>query len=185
MSLITILLIFVGLNIDTFIALLFLLRNYNYRLPIIGFGVATLILWIFGVILGKGLAFLFPDWITGFMGIILIFIALFEQDDEKKTTNTSFLSLLLFCLSLGGDNLAVYIPLVVNLSWSQIIYVGIIFEICSVLLILLGKQFVLIKPVAGLLEKYGNFGSKIVYVLAGLYIIWNSHLINHLIRIFN
>ena len=168
MSLITILLIFVGLNIDTFIALLFLLRNYNYRLPIIGFGVATLILWIFGVILGKGLAFLFPDWITGFMGIIL-----------------SFLSLLLFCLSLGGDNLAVYIPLVVNLSWSQIIYVGIIFEICSVLLILLGKQFVLIKPVAYLLEKYGNFGSKIVYVLAGLYIIWNSHLINHLIRIFN
>lgn len=104
---------------------------------------------------------------------------------RKKTTNTSFLSLLLFCLSLGGDNLAVYIPLVVNLSWSQIIYVGIIFEICSVLLILLGKQFVLIKPVAYLLEKYGNFGSKIVYVLAGLYIIWNSHLINHLIRIFN
>lgn len=71
---------------------------------------------------------------------------------KKKTTNTSFLSLLLFCLSLGGDNLAVYIPLVVNLSWSQIIYVGIIFEICSVLLILLGKQFVLIKPVAYLLE---------------------------------
>ncbi|UNL36701.1 permease, partial [Limosilactobacillus reuteri] len=110
---------------------------------------------------------------------------LFEQDDEKKTTNNGFFSLLLFCLSLGGDNLAVYIPWVVNLSWSQIIYVGVIFEICSVLLILLGKQFVLIKPVAYLLEKYGNFGSKIVYVLAGLYIIWNSHLINHLIRIFN
>ncbi|MCC4386810.1 cadmium resistance transporter [Limosilactobacillus reuteri] len=185
MSLIAILLIFVGLNIDTFIALLFLLRNYNYRLPILGFGAATFILWIMGVALGKGLAFLFPDWITGFMGIVLIFIALFEQDDEKKTTNTGFFSLLLFCLSLGGDNLAVYIPWVVNLSWSQIIYVGIIFEICSVLLILLGKLFISVKPVAYLLEKYGNYGSKIVYILAGLYIIWNSHLISHLIRIFN
>ncbi|CUR39226.1 cadmium resistance transporter [Limosilactobacillus reuteri] len=185
MSLIAILLIFVGLNIDTFIALLFLLRNYNYRLPILGFGAATFILWILGVALGKGLAFLFPDWITGFMGIVLIFIALFEQDDEKKTTNTGFFSLLLFCLSLGGDNLAVYIPWVVNLSWSQIIYVGIIFEICSVLLILLGKLFISVKPVAYLLEKYGNYGSKIVYILAGLYIIWNSHLISHLIRIFN
>ncbi|WP_253202420.1 hypothetical protein [Limosilactobacillus reuteri] len=90
MSLVAILLIFVGLNIDTFIALLFLLRNYNYRLPIIGFGVATLILWIFGVILGKGLAFLFPDWITGFMGIVLIFIALFEQDDEKRQLIMAF-----------------------------------------------------------------------------------------------
>ena len=185
MSLIAILLIFVGLNIDTFIALLFLLRNYNYRLPILGFGAATFILWILGVALGKGLAFLFPDWITGFMGIVLIFIALFEQDDEKKTTNTGFFSLLLFCLSLGGDNLAVYIPWVVNISWSQIIYVGIIFEICSVLLILLGKLFISVKPVAYLLEKYGNYGSKIVYILAGLYIIWNSHLISHLIRIFN
>lgn len=185
MSLIAILLIFVGLNIDTFIALLFLLRNYNYRLPILGFGAATFILWILGVALGKGLAFLFPDWITGFMGIVLIFIALFEQDDEKKTTNTGFFSLLLFCLSLGGDNLDVYIPWVVNLSWSQIIYVGIIFEICSVLLILLGKLFISVKPVAYLLEKYGNYGSKIVYILAGLYIIWNSHLISHLIRIFN
>ena len=185
MSLIAILLIFVGLNIDTFIALLFLLRNYNYRLPILGFGAATFILWILGVALGKGLAFLFPDWITGFMGIVLIFIALFEQDEEKKTTNTGFFSLLLFCLSLGGDNLAVYIPWVVNLSWSQIIYVGIIFEICSVLLILLGKLFISVKPVAYLLEKYGNYGSKIVYILAGLYIIWNSHLISHLIRIFN
>ena len=185
MSLIAILLIFVGLNIDTFIALLFLLRNYNYRLPILGFGTATLILWILGVVLGKGLAFLFPDWITGFMGIVLIFIALFEQDDEKKTTNAGFFSLFLFCLSLGGDNLAVYIPWVVSLSWSQIVYVGVIFEICSVLLILLGKLFVSIKPVARLLEKYGNYGSKIIYVLAGLYIIWNSHLISHLIRIFN
>ena len=185
MSLIAILLIFVGLNIDTFIALLFLLRNYNYRLPILCFGAATFILWILGVALGKGLAFLFPDWITGFMGIVLIFIALFEQDDEKKTTNTGFFSLLLFCLSLGGDNLAVYIPWVVNLSWSQIIYVGIIFEICSVLLILLGKLFISVKPVAYLLEKYGNYGSKIVYILAGLYIIWNSHLISHLIIIFN
>ena len=61
----------------------------------------------------------------------------------------------------------------------------IIFEICSVLLILLGKLFISVKPVAYLLEKYGNYGNKIVYVLAGLYIIWNSHLISHLIRIFN
>ncbi|MBD5091032.1 MAG: permease [Lactobacillus sp.] len=185
MSLIAILLIFVGLNIDTFIALLFLLRNYNYGLPILGFGAATLILWVLGVVLGKGLAFLFPDWTTGFMGIVLIFTALFEQDDEKKTTNTGFFSLLLFCLSLGGDNLAVYIPWMVHLSWGQIIYVGVIFEICSALLILLGKLFVSVKPVAYLLEKYGNYGSKIVYVLVGLYIIWNSHLISHLIRIFN
>lgn len=186
MSLYAILLIFIGLNIDTFITLLFILRNYNYRIPIIGFAAATLILWVMGVVLGKGLAFLFPDWITGFMGIVLIFIAIFEGDDDQKaTTSTGFFSILMFCLSLGGDNLAVYIPWVVNLTWGEIIYVGIVFEICSVILVLLGKLFISVKRVAYLLEKYGSYGSKLVYVIAGLYIIWESHLIDHLLKTFN
>lgn len=111
MNLLAVIMIFIGLNIDTFIALLFVLRNYNYRLPIITFVTATITLWILGVVLGKGLAALFPDWITGFMGIVLIFLAVFGQnDDDNENINTGFISLFLFCLSLGGDNLAVYIP---------------------------------------------------------------------------
>ena len=181
MNLLAVIMIFIGLNIDTFIALLFVLRNYNYRLPISTVVTATITLWILGVVLGKGLAALFPDWITGFMGIVLIFLAVFGQnDDDNENINTGFISLFLFCLSLGGDNLAVYIPWAVNLSWLEILQIGIIFTICSVILILLGKAIISFGPIAGLLEKYGNYGSKIVYVLAGLYIIWNSHLINHL-----
>ncbi|MBB1079409.1 cadmium resistance transporter [Limosilactobacillus sp. STM2_1] len=185
MNLVAILMIFIGLNIDTFIALLFILRNYNYRLPIIAFGMSTIVLWILGVILGKSLALLFPNWITGFMGIILIFLAIFGQNDDNKSVNTNFMSLFLFCLSLGGDNLAVYIPWVVNLTWLEIVYIGIIFVACSVVLILLGKGIISVSPIAKLLEKYGNYGSKVVYVLAGLYIIWSSHLINHLWALFN
>lgn len=182
MGLSAILLIFLGLNIDTFVAMLFILRKYNYWLPIAGFGTATITLWIIGVVLGKGLAFLFPDWITGFMGVVLIFIAIIEGEDEKKTASTSFFSIFLFCLSLGGDNIAVYIPWVVNLSWGRIIYIGIVFEFCSVILVLLGKIIVSVKPVACLLEKYGNYGSRLIYVIAGLYIIWSSHLISHLLK---
>ena len=89
MNLLAVIMIFIGLNIDTFIALLFVLRNYNYRLPIITFVTATITLWILGVVLGKGLAALFPDWITGFMGIVLIFLAVFGQnDDDNKNINT-------------------------------------------------------------------------------------------------
>ena len=83
MNLLAVIMIFIGLNIDTFIALLFVLRNYNYRLPIITFVTATITLWILGVVLGKGLAALFPDWITGFMGIVLIFLAVFGQSFIK------------------------------------------------------------------------------------------------------
>lgn len=185
MSFFAVLIIFLGLNIDTFIALLFVLRNYNYRLPVIGFGTATIVLWALGVLLGKSLAFLFPDWITGFMGIVLIFLAIFNQNDEEEAVNTNFFSLFMFCLSLGGDNLAVYIPWVVNLTWYQIIYIGVVFEICSILLILFGKLIVSSRPVAYLLEKYGNYGSKLVYILAGIYIVWSSHLITHLLGLFS
>ena len=185
MNLLTILIIFVTLNIDTFIALLFILRNYQYRLPIIAFGTTTIILWILGVILGKSLAFIFPNWVTGFMGIILIFLAVFSQEDGKRKVNTSFSSLFLFCLSLGGDNLAVYIPWAVSLTVPEIIYITLIFTSCSVLLILLGKGITSAGLIAKLLEKYGNYGSKIVYILAGLYIIWNSHLISHIWALFN
>lgn len=185
MNLLTILIIFVVLNIDTFIALLFILRNYRYRLPIIAFGTATVILWGFGVIFGKTLAFIFPNWITGFMGIILILLAVFNQGDDKKNANTNFSSLFLFCLSLGGDNLAVYIPWAVDLTVSEIIYIGFIFTGCSVLLILLGKGITSAGPIAKLLGKYGSYGSKIIYILAGLYIIWNSRLISHIWLLFN
>lgn len=180
MSLLAIVMVFIGLNIDTFIALLFVLRNYNYRLPIAGFSVATLFLWGLGVVLGKTLALLFPDWITGVMGIVLIFLAVFGGEDDQGTVKTSFSSIFLFCLSLGGDNLAVYIPWAVNLTWLEIIYIGIIFEIGAVLLILLGKLIVNARPISYLLERYGKYGSKLVYVLAGLYIIWDSKLLSHL-----
>jgi cadmium resistance protein CadD (predicted permease) len=184
MSLFTVVMVFIGLNIDTFIALLFVLRNYNYRLPIAGFGAATLFLWGLGVLLGKTLALLFPDWITGLMGIVLILLAVFDSGDEQGTVKTSFSSIFLFCLSLGGDNLAVYIPWVVDLSWTEILYIGIVFEVGAVLLILLGKLFVNSRPVAYLLERYGKYGSKLVYVFAGLYIIWDSKLLPHLIALF-
>lgn len=185
MSLFGIFLIFVGLNIDTFIALLFILPNYHYRLPIVGFSAATLVLWIVGVLFGKTLALFFPDWITGLMGIVLIIMALINQDDNTTAVNTSFTSIFLFCLSLGGDNLAVYIPWAVNLSWPEIIYIGLVFELCAVLLIIIGKLLVSARPVAYLLEKYGNYGSKFVYIVAGLYIIWDSHLVPHLLALFN
>lgn len=185
MSLFGIFLVFIGLNIDTFIALLFILPNYNYRLPIVGFSAATLVLWILGVLFGKTLALLFPDWITGLMGIVLIVMALVNQDDSTATVNTSFTSIFLFCLSLGGDNLAVYIPWAVDLSWIEIGYIGLIFELCAVLLVIVGKLFVSARPVAYLLEKYGSYGSKLIYIVAGLYIIWDSHLIPHLLALFS
>jgi cadmium resistance protein CadD (predicted permease) len=180
MSLPTIVLAFIGLNIDTFIALLFILHNYDYRVPIWGFSAATILLWVLGVVLGKTIALLFPDWITGLMGIVLIALALFGGGEQQRTVKGNFSSIFLFCLSLGGDNLAVYIPWAVKLSWLNVLYIGVVFEIGAVLLIILGKQIVDARPIAYLLEKYGEYGSRGVYFLAGLYIIWSSHLFPHL-----
>lgn len=183
MSILAIIMIYIGINIDTFIALLFIMRRYSLLVPMIGFVSAELLLWFVGVGLGKTITTVFPDWITGFMGFVLLYLALRSDDQEMTAKKTGVLAIFLLCLSLGGDNLAVYIPWAGQLNLSAILLVTLVFMICSVLTVLVVKAFSRVKPVAYFLEKYGRYCTKVVYFGAGLYIILISRVIQHLLAL--
>lgn len=181
MSILAIIMIYIGINIDTFIALLFVMRRYNLFAPMVGLTSAELILWLAGVGLGKTLTTVFPDWITGFMGFVLLYLALRSDDQEEiKEKKAGTLAIFLLCLSLGGDNLAVLIPLAGTMKLSTILLVTLVFAICSLVTVLIVKWVAKFKPVAVLLEKYGSYCTKLVYLFAGIYIILSSKVIQHL-----
>ena len=88
------------------------------------------------------------------------------------------------CLSLGGDNLAVLIPLAGTMNFLIIILVTIVFTLCSVLTIIVARWVAKIKPLTFFLEKYGGYCTKLVYIFAGIYIILNSQVIQHILILF-
>lgn len=184
MNVLSTILIFIGVNIDTFIALLFLLKWCSLKKAIASLCLANILLWLAGAVLGKVIALVFPDWIVGFMGFILIGMAFRRSSDETKAKESSFWEIFLLCLSLGGDNLTVFIPWAVKISPEDIALVTLIFALCSALMVVIGKLTISLKPIAFLLERYGQYATRLVYLGAGIYIIISTRLIQHLLRLF-
>ena len=101
MSMLAIIMVYVGINIDTFIALLFVIRRYRILTPMVGFILAEMVLWIIGVVLGKTITTIFPDWITGLMGFVLLYLAFRSDDQEVQEAKNGIFKIFFLCLSLG------------------------------------------------------------------------------------
>ncbi|QLL69162.1 cadmium resistance transporter [Lactobacillus sp. 3B(2020)] len=183
MNPLSILMVFISVNIDTFVFLLPLLPKARVRDAMIGLSVANLLLWSGGALLGKTLTQLFPDWITGILGIVLIYLA-FKDEENINKVNANFYQIFLTCLSLGGDNLALYIPWASHMSITVMLEVSIIFILASVIMVWIGKTILGLKKVTNLIENYVNYGTKTVYLLAGCYVIWTSGLWAKLLSLF-
>lgn len=183
MSIVSIIMIFIGINIDTFIALLFILHQCPVIKAMVGVALANVCLWLVGVVISKTVSYVFPNWIVGLMGFVLLGLALRPAGDSDVQKKTGVLTVFTLCLGLGGDNLAVFIPLAINLKLAQISLITVIFACCSAIMVALGKLTIRWKPIARLIEKYGAYGTKMVYIGAGIYIILNSHIIEHVIAL--
>lgn len=183
MNILAIILLYIGINIDTFIALLFTMKSYSFRTIITAFVASDVILWLIGVIIGKTIVYLFPDWLTGLFGFVLLYLA-FRRDGQQVTTQHSgLMTILLLCLSLGGDNLVVYIPWAGKMGINTIVFITVIFILCSVIATYLLRVVANIKPIAFFLEKYGTYCTRLVYFCAGLNIIYSNHVISHLVNL--
>ena len=73
---------FLAVNLDFFFILIFLLERYNLRDVIIGYLGALLVLVTISFLLGKTLAIFLPEWILGILGILPIYMALHDNDED-------------------------------------------------------------------------------------------------------
>ena len=77
------LLTFLSVNLDFFFMLIFLLKKFKLSKVILGYLLGNIILLSISFTVGKTLATFLPEWILGILGILPIYLALHDDDDDN------------------------------------------------------------------------------------------------------
>lgn len=182
------LLTFLSVNLDFFFMLIFLLKKYRLSKVIIGYLLGNIILLTASFIVGKALAAFLPEWILGILGILPIYLALHDDDDEndqKHAHKSEIMTVLVTYLSVcAGCNLSIFLPVLVGETVTNFLITLVFIGVLTVLVVLLIKLVANIPAVSNLMEKHGKRLMKICYILIGFYVFWDSGLISHLIALF-
>lgn len=174
---------FIAVNLDFFFILLLLLKKYRLGSVILGYLIGVLFLVTISYLAGQVLAKFLPEWLLGILGILPIWMALHDDDDDTKQSGTHnpIITVLVTYLSVcAGCNLSIFLPVLTGIHVSQFLAVLIVIGICTVIVVCLLKLFGQIPVINHFMTKYSEILMKIVYIGVGLYVFWDSGLISHL-----
>lgn len=175
---------FISVNLDFFFMLIFLLKKYQLSKVIIGYLLGNIVLLTASFVIGKALAVFLPEWILGILGILPIYLAFHDDDDDSKKTEhrSEILSVFITYLSVcAGCNLSIFLPVLVGETIANFLITLVFIGSLTVLVVLLIKVVADIPVVSKVMELHGERLMKICYILIGLYVFWDSGLISHLI----
>lgn len=178
---------FISVNLDFFFMLLFLLKKYSVPKVMLGYLLGNIILLIASYVIGKALAAFLPEWILGILGFLPIYMAFHDDDDDDgaKSHRSPVLSVLITYLSVcAGCNLSIFLPVLVGETWTNFLATLVFISFLTILVVLLIKAVANIPAVSRVMETHGEKLMKVCYVLIGLYVFWDSGLIEHLIHLF-
>lgn len=177
---------FLAVNLDFFFILIFLLERYNLRDVIIGYLGALLVLVTISFLLGKTLAIFLPEWILGILGILPIYMALHDNDEDPTHTEkhgpiiTTLITYLAVC---AGCNLSIFLPILTNLTFQQFTQALLFIAVLSIAIVILIKGIGNIPLIKQAMQRYGETLMKVIYIGVGCYVFWDSGLITHLIHL--
>lgn len=175
---------FIAVNLDFFFILLCLVNKYPLRDVIIGYVLGVGLLVIASFLIGKALALFLPEWILGVLGILPIYMALHDNDEEanqQSTTRSPIVIVLITYLAVcTGCNLSIFLPILTGLSTNQFGIALLFILVLTMLVVILIKQVGQIPVIARLMDKYSEKVMKVIYIGVGLYVFYDSGLISHL-----
>lgn len=177
---------FIAVNLDFFIIMLFLLRRYRLVDVMIGYLIGVVLLMTASFFIGKALAIFLPEWILGILGCLPIYMALHDNDEEPRDQSRQvpiLATLITYLAVCAGCNLSIFLPVLTGLSYGNFIRAILFVGGLSLLAVLLVKGVDEIPLVKGALTKYGEKLMKVIYIGVGLYVFYDSGLINHLIAL--
>lgn len=142
--------------------------------------------------------FIPEEWMIGFLGFIPIvigvrFAIVGEEDAEEEEivdklnqskTNQLFWTVMLLTIAAGGDNVGIYIPYFASIPWSEILVALIVFAIGIIVLCETSKYLSSIPFITESIEKYERVIVPVVFVLLGLYILFENGTIDVLWSLF-
>lgn len=179
-----ILVTFIGVNLDFFFILLFLLKKYTLQQVILGYIIGTVLLISLSFFAGQVLALFLPEWLLGVLGILPIYMAL-KDDDEKPDKQQKHSPVIATCITYlavcSGCNLSIFLPILTGLSLQQFGLVLLFLIGLSVVAVVIIKRIGNLTVVQSIMSKHGELLTKVVYIAVGLYVFWDSGLIHHVV----
>ena len=97
-----------------------------------------------------------------------------EEIPAVKEVDSPVLDVALITIANGGDNIAIYVPLFVPLSWSARLWVVIILLLMVGLWCWISRYLSNHPVIAKLINRYGHVAAPIILILLGAYILAES-----------
>lgn len=128
-------------------------------------------------------------WMVGLLGLIPIYLGIRfaivgegEEEEEEEITerleqskaNQLFWTVTLLTISSGGDNLGIYIPYFASLDWAQTLVALLVFAIGVIIFCELSQVLSSIPLISETIGKYKRIIVPLVFILLGLYIMYES-----------
>lgn len=128
-------------------------------------------------------------WMVGLLGLIPIYLGIrfaivgegAEEEEEEITerleqskANQLFWTVTLLTISSGGDNLGIYIPYFASLDWAQTLVALLVFAIGVIIFCELSRVLSSIPLISETIGKYKRIIVPLVFILLGLYIMYES-----------
>lgn len=128
-------------------------------------------------------------WMVGLLGLIPIYLGIRfaivgegEEEEEEEIierleqskANQLFWTVTLLTIASGGDNLGIYIPYFASLDWAQTLVALLVFAIGIIIFCELSRVLSSIPLISEIIEKYKRIIVPLVFILLGLYIMYES-----------
>lgn len=128
-------------------------------------------------------------WMVGLLGLIPIYLGIrfaivgegeeeekeeiIERLEQSKATQL-FWTVTLLTIASGGDNLGIYTPYFASLDWAQTLVALLVFAIGVIIFCELSRVLSSIPLISETIEKYERIIVPLVFILLGLYIMYES-----------
>ena len=128
-------------------------------------------------------------WMVGLLGLIPIYLGIRfaivgegEEEEEEETierleqskATQLFWTVTLLTIASGGDNLSIYIPYFASLDWAQTLVALLVFAIGVIIFCELSRVLSSIPLISETIGKYKRIIVPLVFILLGLYIMYES-----------
>lgn len=124
------------------------------------------------------------NWMLGFLGFIPIGLGIWgfinpEDDDDVdeqvgQRANIIIEVALITIATCGADNIGIYVPFFAAMKTGAIIVTLIVFFIMMTLFCWLASNLGRLPGMTKFLEQYGQPMTSILYILIGLYVLWDA-----------
>ncbi|HFI0466772.1 TPA: cadmium resistance transporter [Streptococcus suis] len=149
---------------------------------------ASFILILLSSILSQVANVFLADWILGLLGFVPILLGvriLFENEEETEIPDSKIglLSIILISLASGVDNLGIFTPYFTTLSTLETLLTAGLILLETVAICYLAEKFGSLHSISEFIEKYEKMILPTIFIILGIYILFEFGTMTYLLQL--